>query len=399
MPRLVLFFPILPFHEVHLSKDVGLFVKYFSKFYFTKAEILKTGKEPGEEYATDYFTVKNLLVCPRLYSEAHAPVSYQIKCVVKSFRYLLKNKDISHVMLFHITHYSVYLSLFIKILLKHIKIYIKLDTAINGAEEIISGLFAQNFWGRSVKRWLFPRIDLVSVETSAPHAFLAASPWLKHIELIPNGLDDDCFNIDAETLEGNKSNIMITAGRIGSYQKNTELLLAILKDIDVKDWTFFFSGPVEKTEKDFQKTIDEFRGAFPALVSKVHFIGNITEKAMLYDYYKKAKVFLFPSRFESFGIAALEAAAFGDYIITTDVGAARDLTNKGQYGFICPQSVEFKQDEAAIRESIKRQIELIIHNKIDIAGQITGQASFIKDNFMMSAIIQHSAIKRWAAKK
>jgi glycosyltransferase involved in cell wall biosynthesis len=399
MSRLVLFFPILPFHEVHLGKDVGLFVKYFSRFYFDKAEILKAGEEHREEYTTDYAAVKNLLVYPRLYSEVYAPILYQIKCVFKSFWFLLKNKDISHVMLFHITHYSVYLSLLIKVFFKRIKIYIKLDADINGAEKIASGLTAKKFFGRSVKRWLFPRLDLVSVETSAPHDFLASNPWLKNIEFIPNGLDDDFFNVDPETLEENKSNIMITVGRIGSHQKNTELLLSILKDMDMKDWEFFFIGPIEKKETDFQKTIDEFYAASPALISKVHFIGNVTEKALLHDYYKKAKVFLFPSRFESFGIAALEAAAFGNYIITTEVGAAGDLTNKGQYGFISPQSLEYQQDEAAILEAMKQQMELIIHNKIDIAGQIKEQAAFVKKNFMMSAIIRHPTIKRWAAKK
>jgi glycosyltransferase involved in cell wall biosynthesis len=398
MSRLVLFFPMYPFHEVHLSKDVGLFVKYLTKFYFTKAEILKAGKEPREEYATAYFTVKNLLVYPRLYSESYVPLSYQMKCIIASFQYLLKNKDISHVMLFHITHYSVYLSLVMKILLRHIKIYIKLDTAIDGAEKIVSGLTGKNFFGRSVKRWLFPRIDLMSVETIAPHAFLISSPWLKNIELIPNGLDDDCFNIDPESLEKIKSNIMITAGRLGTYQKNTELLLAILKNIDTKGWAFFFIGPVEKKETNFQKTINELYAEFPALMSKVHFIGNVSDKTVLYDYYKRSKVFLFPSRFESFGIAALEAAAFGNYLITTDVGAASDLTNNGQYGFICPQSVEFKQDEAIIGETMKRCIELIIDNKINITDQITGQASFIKKKFMMGDIIKHPAIKKWAAK-
>jgi glycosyltransferase involved in cell wall biosynthesis len=399
MSRLVLFFPVQPFHEVHLSKDIGLFVKYLSKNYFVRAEILKAGKEPQAEYTTGYFTVKNLLVYPRLYSENYAPLSYQIKCIIKSFQYLLKNRDISHVMLFHISRYSVYLSLLIKILLPRIKIYIKLDTAINGAEEIVSGLKAKNFFGRFVKRRLFPRLDLVSVETSAPHAFLASNPWLKNTELIPNGLDDDCFNIDPGDLVKNKKNIMITVGRLGSYQKNTELLLAILQDIDLKDWNFFFIGPIEKQETDFQKTIDDFYARFPGLISQVHFVGNIGDKAVLYDYYKKSKVFLFPSRFEASSLAGLEAAAFGNYIITTEVGAARDLTSKGQYGFICPQSVEFKQDEAIIRETMKRQMELILANKINTAGQITGQASFVKNNFMMSAIIRRPAIKNWAAER
>jgi glycosyltransferase involved in cell wall biosynthesis len=395
MSRLVLFFPLLPFHDFHLSKDVGLFVKYLSKHYFSHAEILKAGKDPRDTYTSEFFTVKNLLLCPRLYSGSRVSKFYQIKCIFRSFGYLLKNKDITHVMLFHITHYSVYLSFLIKILLKHIKIYIKFDTAIDGAEKIAAGLTSKNSLGRTVKRWLFPRIDLVSVETSAPYEFLRSIPWLKNIELIPNGLDDDFFNSDPETLEKNKSNMIITVGRLGSYQKSTELLLSALKDMELKDWEIFFIGPVEKQETDFQKKIDELYARFPLLVSKVHFTGNIADRAVLYEYYKKSKVFLFSSRFESFGISALEAVAFGNYLLTTDVGAARDLTNNGQYGFICPSSSEFKQDECVILAAVKRQLTLIINNEINITDQIKGRAFFIKNNFMMSAIIQRPALKKW----
>lgn len=48
--------------------------------------------------------------------------------------------------------------------------------------------------------------------------------------------------------------------------------------------------------------------------------GNIEDKNLLYDYYNKAKVFLFTSRRESFGIVLVEALRFGDCIITADVG-------------------------------------------------------------------------------
>jgi glycosyltransferase involved in cell wall biosynthesis len=399
MSRLVLFFPVLPFYEFHLNKDVGLFVKYFSKHYFDRAEILKAGMSLRDEYETDSFSVKNLLVNPRLYSGEKISIAYQIKCAVKSLLYLLKNKDITHVMFFHITHYSVYASLLIKVLLRRIKIYIKLDTAIDGAEKIALGLTQKSSLGCSIKRWLFPRIELVSVETSAPHIFLRSTPWFKHIELIPNGLDDDYVDIAPEDIERYKTNTIITVGRLGSYQKNTEMILSILKDIDLKDWQVVLIGPVEKQENDFQEKIDEFYRDYPSLVSKVHFTGNITGRNRLNDYYRKSKIFLFPSRFESFAIAGLEAAAFGNYIIATDTGAVRDLTNNGQYGFICPESIEFKQHEAAIEKSIKRQLTLIINNEININGQLEKQAAFIKKNFMMSAIIKYPALKKWAAEK
>jgi glycosyltransferase involved in cell wall biosynthesis len=395
---MVLFFPLLPFYDFHLNKDVGLFVKYFSKFYFKDAEILKVGNKESREYKNAFFPVKDLFLCPRIYTENYTPTHYQLKCIIKSFLYLKKNKDITHVMFFHITYYSVYFSLLIKLLLKHIKIYIKLDITVDGSETLVSNLKGKHGFGKYIKRWLFPRIDLISTETSASHESLLSSPWLKNMQLIPNGLDDDFLYINPELLH-EKENIIITVGRLGSYQKNTELILSILKEIDLKDWRILLIGPIEHQETDFQADIDNFFNEYPFLISKVHFIGNISNKTILYEYYRKSRVFLFPSRFEASSLALLEAAAFGNYIIATDVGSSKDLTNNGQCGFICPESNVLQQNDDKIKTAIKEQLALIIDNKIDINKQIEKQSLFIKENFMMSKIIKNPALKIWAGTK
>jgi glycosyltransferase involved in cell wall biosynthesis len=299
-------------------------------------------------------------------------------------------------MFFHITRYSIYLSFLMKLFIKKTKIYIKLDTAINGAESIVSDLTNGFFPGKHIKRWLLPRIDLISVETSVPHAFLSSNPWLKNIKLIPNGLDDDLFGQGFANLKKNKVNIITTVGRLGSYQKNTELILSIIKEVDLQDWQVFLIGSIEKQEIDFQRNIDELYKNFPHLISRVHFIGNISDTATLYNYYAQSRIFLFPSRFEASAIAELEAAIYGNYIIATDVGAARDITNNGQFGFICPESIEFKQNETKITESILQQLTRIINNEITIDDQIEKQSLFVRNNFMMSIIIKNAAFKDWA---
>lgn len=70
------------------------------------------------------------------------------------------------------------------------------------------------------------------------------------------------------------------------------------------------------------------------LINIVILVGNIENKNLLYDYYNRAKVFLLTSRLEGFAIVYPEALKFGNYIITTDVGGAKDITNNGQIGIV-----------------------------------------------------------------
>jgi glycosyltransferase involved in cell wall biosynthesis len=388
MSKLAVFFPIYPFYDYHLSKDVCLFPKYFYNTFFDSIEILITGEKKTDDIKKDCFIIRNINIDSRIYKQKfNFPVKYHIKCILKSFFYLLKARTISHIMLYHITHYTIYFGFLIKLFFPNIKLYIKMDTAIDGSQ-YLDKLLKNNYSIKTkIKRWLFSKIELISIETSAPFNILVKNPWLKKIELIPNGFDDKTYKIIPEKLQAEKENIIITVGRLGTYQKNTEILLDIFHEINLYNWKIFFIGPIESDKIHF-KNIQQFN-------KNISFIGNISDRSILYDYYKKAKVFLCPSRFESFGIAMLEAAAFGDYIITTDVGAARDITNNGEYGYICPESLEFNQNELLIKENIKKQLIYIINEEIIPENCAIQQSQFIFNNFSMSNIIKKKAFLHW----
>jgi D-inositol-3-phosphate glycosyltransferase len=54
----------------------------------------------------------------------------------------------------------------------------------------------------------------------------------------------------------------------------------------------------------------------------------------LADYYRAADVCLVPSRAESFGLVALEAAACGTPVVAADVGGLRSLVDQDETGFL-----------------------------------------------------------------
>lgn len=58
----------------------------------------------------------------------------------------------------------------------------------------------------------------------------------------------------------------------------------------------------------------------------IKYLGYITDE-VLYNYYRKAKVFALPSIYEGVGLAALEAAIFGCEIVITNVGGPKEYFN------------------------------------------------------------------------
>lgn len=83
------------------------------------------------------------------------------------------------------------------------------------------------------------------------------------------------------------------------------------------------------------------RGALEAMVSedarpKVIFTG-VVQRPELFHYYLAADVFVFPSRYDGWGVVVNEAMASGLPVITTDrVGAAADMVVDGHNGYVVP---------------------------------------------------------------
>ncbi|HLW78077.1 MAG TPA: glycosyltransferase family 4 protein [Terriglobia bacterium] len=66
---------------------------------------------------------------------------------------------------------------------------------------------------------------------------------------------------------------------------------------------------------------------------RVRFVGSVSD-AELRDWYRKADVFVMPSRQEGFGIVFLEAMAFGVPVIGGAVGGTPDIISDGVTGYL-----------------------------------------------------------------
>ena len=92
---------------------------------------------------------------------------------------------------------------------------------------------------------------------------------------------------------------------------------------------------VGSVEDDFRPYIDKFFKNHPMLERRVKFVGVITDRNVLYEKYCTSKVFVLPSRWESYGISAVEALNCGCYLLLSDsIPPANEMTNNGKYGCV-----------------------------------------------------------------
>lgn len=259
--------------------------------------------------------------------------------------YLLRRAwRIDVLMLFHFSYTTLILGLVYKLLCPRGKLYIKGDgLAIVASDE---RLRESHSWKAKIVwhlfKLLFLKVDLVSIEGVLDFNRLCQSVFGVNIQrklsLMPNGFDDEALqelNIHVRGLS-QKENIFLTVGRLGAFLKNTEMLLGAVEQVNLKGWKVVLVGPIEQKESDFQAYIDAFFQRNPHLQESVIFTGAIYDKQELWEWHNRSKVFVFPSRFESFGIVLMDAFRFNDYILSTRVGFAEQAVGYG-YGELMEQ--------------------------------------------------------------
>ena len=381
MKKLLCLLPWTEFCDVHLVQDVGLFPEYFEKEYkipvdFVFLDNRKTGTKLSEWHGM------NLIKLPSAENYIQAPSVK--KNPIKFFKFikiftdfLRKTKNsYSHIMMFHVSSTTLYLVRFIRKLDKNIKIYVKADAS----------KFSKRQW--FYLKQILKKTDALSVENEYLLRDINKKlpGYSEKVEYIPNGFDNTHFSV--ELLSVPKENLIIQTARFGTAPKNTQLLLKILSNVDLKDWNVILAGTIEK---DFYSFIESFFREYPELKDKIHFIGNISDRNELYRLYSRAKVFILTSRYESFAISLIEAAYFGDYIISTDVGIASTIKNNF-WGFVANGNPMEQKNDGQTVTQMSNEVQKLIDNSAYCIVDKTGQDKIRRD-FSMSNIVKNEIFK------
>ena len=350
--------------NVHLTKDVGIIPYIMGRDYGYEASLVcfTNGEYPTYKYLRPFLNL-TLLERNRKYIITR-PSSRMI-------RYLYHNaKKIDVLNLYHLTYETILYGIIYRLFHKKGRVYLKLDMDSDAfmrrkRKYSISRLFLFNFL-------LGKMTDLVSYEVSKAERVLQTElPALrKKIIHIPNGIDDASEfvkNIPRIPF-ARKEDLIISVGRIGSYQKNNQMLLEALLRVDLKLWKVVFIGPIAES---FQQYISDFFEKNLAYKESVFFTGSIENRTALYDWYNRAKVFCLTSRSECFSLVYPEALFYGDFIITTDVYPSKEIVPSDEVGWIVDSDTD-----------LSNRIQQIIDGKIDIGSTYEDR-------------ITHSLMFRW----
>lgn len=297
-------------------------------------------------------------------------------------------KDIDVLHRFHYSLQTMVYVIIYKLLNPKGIAYVTLDNDLGSLKEFPKSLllkhptnFIRNFIAYNFIEPLFLRlVDIMSNETSQGTETLKKlyKGFSQKFYYQPYGIDE--YFIKKEGIKvrefDEKENIILTVARIGSPQKNHEMLLKVLEMLNIKDWKVVLAGKI--VNPNFEKVLQEFLSRNPIYSDKLILTGHITDRKSLYDLYNRSKIFVMTSVFESFGIVMVEAGYFGNHIITTNVVSANDITKNGEFGDVV---------RIGNVEEFASRLQFAIDNPDYIRHKSNLLRKHIVDNFLWDKIV------------
>lgn len=145
-------------------------------------------------------------------------------------------------------------------------------------------------------------------------------PYRKKIRLIEHGIPPPVHALNRRDILA-KFNIpddaplLLMAARL-DLQKGQHIIVSALQELPRVRLVMAGSGP----EK--QNLLAQARAV--GVEDRLHFLGHV-ERQDLMDLYRAASLMVFPSQWETFGLAAVEAAMVGLPVIAADIPALREV--------------------------------------------------------------------------
>lgn len=181
--------------------------------------------------------------------------------------------------------------------------------------------------------------DLMLASTEAERDQLAthygAVP--ERVEIVPPGVDHSVFfptdaDVAKRRLDLDGRRVLLFAGRIQPL-KGVGMAVCCLAELDDPNATLLVVGGPSGPDGDEELARVRALASDLGIASNVHFVPP-QPHARLADFYRAADVCIVPSRAESFGLVALEAAACGTPVVAASVGGLRSLVDDGTTGFL-----------------------------------------------------------------
>ena len=180
----------------------------------------------------------------------------------------------------------------------------------------------------------YERADLVWVPQESAIETLREYGYKGHVEVMENGCDlvadyPEQYFAEARKRVGvaPEEFVMLYVGQ-HVWQKNLRLTIEAMARMEDVPFRMFFVGTGYAAEE--MKALVSEKG----LDGKVTFVGAITEREKLVDYYAASDLFVFPSLYDTAGLVVQEAAALGTPSVMAREASAAVVIRDGENGFL-----------------------------------------------------------------
>ena len=196
------------------------------------------------------------------------------------------------------------------------------------------------FW-KFLRKFVYKKASILVVQTEAVKDVYKPLINIQKIKVIPNPVSETLSQQRIENQE--RKSIILNVGRL-TWQKNQKMLIRAFSNIAPKDWKLVIVGK-GKLEATLKSEISKSE------VSDM--IELKSPSSSIHELYNQASIFAFPSRFEGFPNALLEALHFGIPSISTDCPyGPSELIENEKNGFLIAS-----ENQGELEEKLKLLIE------------------------------------------
>ena len=210
--------------------------------------------------------------------------------------------------------------------------------------------------------YLFEKLDL-----QLNRHFVSVSPGLtkhiqqkygssKNVQTIYNGISDELFELEPE-----EDSFILFIGRMDVYMKGLDILIESFSRISDPTMTLKLAGVCSpKNEKKLKNLAEKYNVA-----SRIEMLGYI-DKEKKSELFRTCQFVCMPSRFEGWGIVAIEAAAAGKPVIGTRISGLSDAIIPNKTGILV--SSENSEELTAAMNQLLGDEKL--RQKMGLAGRV-----------------------------
>ncbi|MCR4823823.1 MAG: glycosyltransferase [Bacteroidales bacterium] len=180
----------------------------------------------------------------------------------------------------------------------------------------------------------YERADLVWVPQESVVDVIREYGFKGHVEVMDNGSDlvadyPEKYFVEARQRLGiaPEEFVMLFVGQ-HIWEKNPRLIIEALSRIPDIPFRMYFVG-IGYAADEMKQLVSE-RG----LDNKVTFVGSITDREKLTDYYAASDLFLFPSLYDNAPLVVREAAALHTPAVMAKGATAATILKDGENGFL-----------------------------------------------------------------